>query len=482
MMAHQLRVFLSCTAASICLFASGQPAAQIEGEGSLYPQEKVEKNNPKLTQALGAAGFVLNDIGQSEEFQRIVRRAVGRHPVYHSQVSQKEQTKSGARAERAALYPQLAANLSGDYVIAREFGDATDNVVESLQPNARVNAGLSVSQLLFDGGATSQRIKAARARDRQNEQSITSRINDLSLSALSSYHDLTIHRAIYAFGQQFITQHEQLLDDVKERNRLGAGTRADVLRAEARLAAARARVTQIKESMRLAEIRFEEFFEAPESELLRPSFAPLRVKTREAAMAQAEAAHPEIMAAIARTDEARAAYRATKASRYPELRANLNAVKFDVLDGNDDYDIRAGVNLNYQLFTGGARGAAIGQAGEVARQQEFEEAQVRDDIARSAAIAYERREASAEKLEALEAAVIAHHDARKLVAERFRVARGDLIDVLQAENDYFEAGVAYLAGLAEHDMSIYALMEHTGDLVRFFSPQKEYETQVDAHG
>jgi len=83
-MAHQLRVFLSCTAASICLFASGQPAAQIEGEGSLYPQEKVEKNNPKLTQALGAAGFVLNDIGQSEEFQRIVRRAVGRHPVYHS--------------------------------------------------------------------------------------------------------------------------------------------------------------------------------------------------------------------------------------------------------------------------------------------------------------------------------------------------------------------------------------------------------------
>ena len=482
MMAHQLHVFLSCTAASVCLFSGGVSAAQIEGEGSLYPQAQVRKSNSDLAQALGAAGFVLNDIGQSEEFQRTVRRAVGRHPVYHAQVSQRKQTKAGARAERAALYPQLAANLAGDYVIAREFGDTTDNVVESLQPNARVNAGLSVSQLIFDGGATSQRIKAARARDRQNEQSINARINDLSLSALSAYHDLTIHRAIFAFGEQFIAQHEQLLSDVKERNRLGAGTRSDVLRAEARLAAARARVSQIKESMRLAEVRFEEFFDPQNGELLRPSFAALSVNTREEAMVQAEAAHPEIMAAIARTDEARAAYKATKASRYPELRANVNATKFDVFQGNDDYDIRAGVNLNYELYTGGARGAAIGQAGEAARQQEFEEAQVRDDIARDAAIAFERREASSEKLDALEAAVIAHHGARKLVAERFRVARGDLIDVLQAENDYFEAGVAYLAGLAEHDMAVYALMEHTGDLVRFFSPQREYEAQVDAHG
>lgn len=482
MMTHRVRAILLSTVASLTVFSVGPLAAQNNQGGSLYPTAQKPKDQTELSKALGTARFILNDIGESEEFQRHIRRAVGRHPVFHAQVSQKKQEKSGTKVERAALYPQLAANISGDYVIARDFGDSTDNVVESLQPGARINAGLSVSQLIFDGGATSQRIKAAEARNRQNDQSINTRINDLSLSALAAYHDLAIHRAIFAFGTQFIKQHEELRDDVKERNRLGAGTKSDVLRAEARLAAARARVSQVKESMRLAEVRFEEFFETPQTELLRPSFSRLKVATRQEAMNQAIAAHPEIMAAAARTDEARANYRATKASRYPELRANVNATKFDILDGTNDFDIRAGVNLNYDLFTGGSRGAAIGQASEVARQQQFEETQVRDDIAREAAIAFERLEASREKLEALEAAVIAHHGARQLVAERFRVARGDLIDVLQSENDYFEAGVAYLAGLAEYDLAAYALMEHTGDLIGLFSPQIDYNAQVNPHG
>jgi len=79
----------------------------------------------------------------------------------------------------------------------------------------------------------------------------------------------------------------------------------------------------------------------------------------------------------------------------------------------------------------------------------------------------------AERLAALSDAVVANYDARRLVAERFRAARGDLIDVLQAENDYFEAAVACIAGLADRDMASYALMEHTGELLEKFSPGED---------
>ncbi len=98
---------------------------------------------------------------------------------------------------------------------------------------------------------------------------------------------------------------------------------------------------------------------------------------------------------------------------------------------------------------------------------------MRLEIERDAAIAFERRNSANQRLAALEAALIANHEARSLVSERFRASRGDLTDVIQAENDWFEAGVGYLSGVADRDMASYELMEFTGDLMRFFSPRDE---------
>lgn len=458
----------------VCAAAQDAAAPAVtEREGSLYPPAAGLEANGALAEALGPARYILNDIGQSESFSAAVRRAIGVHPIFHREVSRLAEARAHARAERAALYPRLSASLSGDYVIAREFGPNTDNVVEALRPGAQFNGALSVSQLLFDGGATFQRIKGARAHAREQDKSIGAQVNRLALDALSAWYDLAAHQAILRLGEEFIRRHERLLEDVREKDRLGTGTRADVMQATARLAAARARVSGIRESMRLAEIRYEELFKQEPGVLARPSYEALAVSSRDEAAKLAVGRNPEIGAAEARSDRATAEYRAARSSRLPEVRANVSAVKYDIFDGSDDYDLRAGVNLNYDIFAGGARGAAISQAGELARQQKYDEARVRQEIERDAAIAFERRLAANERLESLGDAVIAHAAARDLIAERFRVARGDLIDVLQTENDYFESGVAYIAGLADRDMSTFSLMEHTGDLLRYFSPQPD---------
>lgn len=483
-MRARVKQALMAAAAIIAIDPSSLRAQDAETPaGSLYPQSAEQRQTSPVASALGSARYILNDVGQSEDFQAEIRRAVGLHPVLHQEISQSEEARGHVRAERSALYPRLSASLAGDYVISREFGPDTDNVVESLRPDAQFTAGLSVSQLVFDGGAAFQRIKSAKAHAREEQLSISARVNELALAALSAYHDLAAHQAILKLGEEFIERHEALLADVKERERLGAGTRADVMQATARLAAARARVAQIRESARLAEIRYEEFFKEPAPGVLaRPSFDAVTVGSRDEAAALALQRNPEIAIAEARVDRTRAEYKAEKAARLPEVRAGVNAYKYDVFGDSDDYDVRAGVNMNYDLYAGGARGAAIKRAGEVARQQQLDEERVRLEIERDAAIAFERRVAAQERLEALGDSLVANYEARALIAERFRVARGELIDVLQSENDYFEAGVAYLSGLADKDMATYALMEHTGDLLRFFSPQPEYSESVSTNG
>lgn len=429
--------------------------------------------DPELVNALGPASYILQAAVHREAFQSKVRRAVGRHPAFHAQAAALEEGAAGAKRARSALFPQLSSQFRGDYVLTREFSQNTDNVVESLRPREQFTAGLSASQLVFDGGATFQRIKSARARNSEFKNAMSTRINDLAFEALSAYYDVVAHQALVALGDSIVLRHQKILGDVQERERLGAGSRADVTRANARLAAARARVSEIRESAGLAEIRYVEFYNEQPGVLPRPNFALLAVDSREEAVAAAMSHNPELGVAQARAAASTADYKAAKSERLPEVRVSVDAVKFDVFNGSDDYDVRAGVDVQYNIFSGGLRAANISEAGSRARQARFNEEQIRQEIARDAAFAFERSYGAGARLDALEDAVIAHETTRDLVLERYRVARGDLIDVLQAENDYFESAVAYITGLANRDLAAFALMEHTGDLIRFFSPQDE---------
>lgn len=455
--------------------------------GSLYPPEALtpatettptlpsaSRVDPQLTAALGSAAYILRTEAAGQAFRAAIRNAIGRHPSFHAQAAGLNETRANQRSARAALYPQLSARFNGDYVITRDFAEGTDNVVESLRPREQFTAGISASQLVYDGGATFQRIKSARARDEETKSAIDVRINDLALAVLSAHHDLSTHQALVALGDAFIRRHEEILGNAEERERLGAGSLADVTQTRARLASAKARVAEIRESKQLADVRYREFFGEAPTLLTRPSFKGLGPSTRDAAIAAALDAHPEIAAARARATASRADFKAAKGARRPEVRVSVDAVKFDIFDSGDDFDLRAGLNVNYNIFGGGARAAEIAAARARAQRENFNAEQTGQEVARDAAIAYERQRGAEARLEALKNAVINHDQTRNLVLERYQVSRGDLINVLQAENDYFEAGIAYLTGLANYDMSVYGLMEHTGDLLRYFSPQPEY--------
>lgn len=442
-------------------------AAPKDYPGSLYPSE----GTAPTAKAVSVEGPAASTGASS--FDELIVRAVERHPLVAAEESEAAIARAETRAARAALFPRLTASANADYVIDRRFGAATTNVVESLRPNGQVNAGLTASQLVFDGGAAFARIKAARARTRERDRTIEARINDIALRALSVYLDAAVQQGMAALGEEYVTRHEKLVRDMKERERLGAGALADVLRAEARLAAARARAADFAESARAAEIRYIEFFGESPGALAFPDFRPSGVPTREAAIALAFQNDPVLAAAMARTDSFKAEIGAAKGRRLPEIRASLSSVSYDVFNGADDYDVRAGVNLNYDLFAGGARSADIKRAKNAAERQSHEEDLLRREIERDAALAFERQATAAARLEAFEAALTANRAARDLVAERFRASRGTLLDLIEAENDWFEAGVRRLSGRADRDMAAFAMMEFTGDLLRRFSPRNE---------
>lgn len=460
--------------------------------GSVYPGDVVEPVKDEAAQpparrpgadagiakALGAAGYLVSTQYAAGDFAAAIKRAVGRHPSYHAQASNLDEASAMRRQARSSLYPRLSTQFRGDYAISRDFADDTDNVVESLRPREQFTASVSASQLIFDGGATINRIRSARALSAEYQNALSTRINDLAMAALTAYYDVAAHQALTEFSLGFINRQKQILADVKERERLGAGSRADVTRAEARLAAAKARLAEINESMRLANIRYEEFFGEAPDKLRRPPLAGPALSNRSETVTAALESNPEVAAAEARADARTADFKAARAARLPEVRLSVDAVKYDVFDAGDDFDVRAGLVVNYDIFGGGSRAADIAAARSRAQRERFNEEQTRQDVTREAAMAFERIQGADDRLAALAEALIAHDITRDLVLERYKYSRGDLIDVLQAESDYFEAGVDYVIALSGRDMAGYALMEQTGDLIGLFSPQTGYDDDL----
>ena len=89
---------------------------------------------------------------------------------------------------------------------------------------------------------------------------------------------------------------------------------------------------------------------------------------------------------------------------------------------------------------------------------------MREEALREAEIARADIETLERQLGALEEAYIASRRSRDVLAERFRVARGSLFDLIQAEDSLFETATAYLVALAELDTARYTLLSRTGQL------------------
>lgn len=68
-------------------------------------------------------------------------------------------------------------------------------------------------------------------------------------------------------------------------------------------------------------------------------------------------------------------------------------------------------------------------------------------------------------MSAFEESYLAARISRDGVAERFRVARGSVFDVLNSEEELFQAAVSYLQGLSELDTNRYVLLARTGGLL-----------------
>ena len=448
-------------AVALALVAGGAAVSQPQASGPSLPAPSSDPlhidfaSDPVLRLSRGQA--------TPEAFRATIGRAVERHPG----TLEAEAATAEARAVVSEAYerrlPSVDLTVQNYQVLARQFNNDPNNIIERTRAHARTDAQLSISQNLFDFGASASRVAAAGARLRAAAADAEASADNVALSAIAAWYDVFAYRALVGLTENFVRNQEELRAAVEERVRQGVSAPGDTARVDSYLASARNRLAGFRRLLANAEARYGQITGAPApTSLERAPVAVLPGISRDAASLEAMSA-PQPRAAQAVADAARQEAKALKADRMPQIGVGIDAGRYGVFENTRDYDVRARVTYRQHLF--GGTESRLAQAQARVRSADARATRVREEAARDAAIAWSDVRALEEQLTALEASYIASRRSRDVIAERFRAARGTLFDVVAAEDSYFESATAYIQALTELDAARYVLLSRTGRLL-----------------
>ena len=397
------------------------------------------------------------------QFIDLVQMAVERHPAVDEAAAGILEAEAATEEARAGRYPTIDLSINSQRSIIRNFeADDVNNIVERARARGRSDLTVNVQQTLFDWGATERRIAAAGARLRAAAFQTEAQADQIALRAIAAWYDVFAYRALVDLATAFMANQQDLRSAIETRITQGVSAPGDLPRVESYIASADADLARFRRQLANAEARFEEFYGVPAPPGL--GRAPILERasiTKDAAEFLARSA-PEVEAAEAAARAALHEARAERSANRPSLQAGIDAGKYGIIDRND-YDVRGRLTLRHRFFGGGE--ARVDQAFARANAAEARASRVRNEAEREAAVAWSDVRALEQQLAALENSYIASRQSRDVLAERFRVARGTLFDLLETESSYFNVAATYIRTITELDASRYVLLSSTGQLL-----------------
>jgi outer membrane protein len=383
-----------------------------------------------------------------------LRGALDRYPTVAAARASRDQAAAAAGEARAPLWPRLSL----DAALTRYELPSIIYPLHGLNLASPPEFGTSLAQgaaslsyTLWDFGGRANRLRAARA----NEDAAGAALDATSAAlvarvAVAYLRVLTIRGVLAAQDQQLAALAAEA-DRIHRLLAAGRAARVEVLRIEATVSRARADREGTAASLELAERDLAQLADVPVERARAEALEPLYLRDttstpdRDALLARARGANPELLQALRGADAGRAQLAAARATRFPELRllgsyvdrgtASAGWPPVAALRG----EWQAGVQLSYPLFTGGQRESVIRRADADAR--------LRSEQARAAALQIEQtvdrtigmaREGHA-RIFALTTAVAQFDEVARIRRLALEAGSGTQTDYLDAEADLLRA-------------------------------------------
>ena len=117
-------------------------------------------------------------------FKNKVSLSVTSHPDYLSAKQSLKAASEGIKASKSSLLPQIQLIIDSDNVLDRSFESGQDNLFEKSRSDHKTNASITISQLLYDFGATKSDISKSESIFKATRADLSVAILNLTFQAI----------------------------------------------------------------------------------------------------------------------------------------------------------------------------------------------------------------------------------------------------------------------------------------------------------
>jgi adhesin transport system outer membrane protein len=416
-----------------------------------------------LTPAAGASADTLEDS---------VFRALQHNPEVGIVQADRRAIDQELRQARALYLPSIDARAA----TGPEFTNSTATRGRDTRPPSgdasstlwRMESQLTLTQMLFDGYETDSEVAKQLARTNSAAYRVNEAAEFIALDAIEAHLDVLRNQILVRQAEENLAEHRRILGRIRDGLDLGQFQIANLHLSEGRYASAENALVTAIGNLRDAKARYIKVIgeEPKELENRVPPFGALPSGPETAARRAAEAS-PTVKIATADIDVAKAELKGSRSGYYPRFDLEVGAAANRQVDGfpGSNVDAQALLVMRYNFFRGGgdiAREreafARLGQSRETLRKTEIEAEE-------QARISFNAYETAVDRVEVLVDQQRANYETRNAYRDEFAAGTRELLDLLDAENEYYLAKSNLTTAEFTKDFAVYRVLAVTGDLL-----------------
>jgi outer membrane protein, adhesin transport system len=428
-----------------------------------------------LSIALSTAAFAAGE-DNNLTLTDAVSKGILKNPEYGVVANNKLGIKEEHNQAKALWMPSI--DFRGDTGYER-----TDTPTINGESLFRNSAGLSLTQLLFDGFGAQNEIK----RQKYRTESAAHRVGEVSefvgLDIIQAYLEVLRQRDLLAIARANVEDHQKIFGTIQTGANAGTVTDGDVSQANARSAQARATVASTEQDLRVAESLFIQKAGEMPGDMTFPEIPRDKLPgSVEDAVRIALTNSPTLSVFESDIKVAMAEYKGTGSTLYPrvELQGNLSeGHNLGGLEGNSNSQSLLGV-VRWNLYRGGA---------DKDRQKEYlyRHAQAKERRALAARqVEKDMRDTWAGMIAAGQRAqqfldqASANEKVVNVYLDQFGLDRRTLLDVLDSQNELFVSRSSHISALYTEMFAVFRVLAIEGKLLSTLGIPRPAEAQFAA--
>lgn len=334
---------------------------------------------------------------------------------------------------------------------------------------AGAKGSIAIRQLLFDGFASihdiwrqAARVDAAAARTHERSELI-------ALDASEAYIDVVRYTRLIALAEENVKAHRSILGNVQQRFQGGRAGQGDLEQTIERVEAAEVTLTEFRRSLEDARAKFRKAIGIEPYNLRGPGRLRGLPPTKDQVLAVALTDNPTIKAAQSDTDAARQAFHQSAGRFMPTVTLEARASQghdTDTFPGHFSQESLK-VVASWDIFRGGQDLWNRVEQAERYNQTTMAHARLQRDANESIDKAWAARVITVERIAKLEAQVASAVKVIAAYSKEYDLGQRSLIDLLNAENQSFNAQVSLISARSVAIFADYSVLAAMGKLLAY---------------